>query len=187
MPSTATRPRRRRIAWPCLATVLGVAVVAWLADFLSKEWVLANFREGETRQVLGEALQFTFVRNPGAAFSMFENATWFFTLLAAAVTVAIVVVSRRIRSPWWALVLGALLGGVVGNLTDRLIREPGNLQGHVIDFINVWGFPAIFNIADICIVGSMMALVLLMLLGINLDGTREQRPEPEATAKPVEA
>lgn len=162
----------RTTTWRMLGLVLGTAVVAWVADFLAKEWVLASMREGERRQVLGEVLQWHFVRNPGAAFSFAQGSTWIFTILAAAVVVFIATQVRRIRSALWAVAFGGLLGGTLGNLTDRLTREPGFFVGHVIDFIQVWGFPAIFNIADICIVGSMIGVVLLVLANIGLDGTR---------------
>lgn len=70
-----------------------------------------------------------------------------------------------------------LLGGTVGNLTDRLFRDPGFGVGHVIDFLQVWGFPAIFNVADSFIVASMGLFVILSLRGIRMDG---QRPESRA-------
>jgi len=155
-----------------LGLVLGTAVVAWGADLLTKEWVLASMAEGEQRAVLGELLQWHFVRNPGAAFSFAAGSTWIFTTLAAAVVVFIVTQVRRIRSPLWAMAFGGLLGGTLGNLTDRLTREPGFFVGHVIDFIQVWGFPAIFNLADVFIVSSMIGVVLLVLLSIGLDGVR---------------
>lgn len=172
------------ISWKHILILAGVAVLAWLADFFSKEWVLANFAERESREVLGEVLQFTFVRNPGAAFSFASGMTWIFTLLAAAVAIGILVTARKLHSKGWAFVLGGLLGGVTGNLYDRLTRWPGSFEGHVIDFIHVWGFPAIFNVADIAIVTSMCALVLLVLLGIGIDGKKhtdepESEPEPE--------
>lgn len=162
----------RTTSWRMLGFVLGTAIVVWLADFLSKEWVIASMAEAERRQVLGELLQWHFVRNPGAAFSFAAGSTWIFTTLAAVVVIFIVTQLRRIRSPLWAVAFGGLLGGTVGNLTDRLTREPGFFVGHVIDFIQVWGFPAIFNIADIFIVGSMIGVVLLVLLNIGLDGVR---------------
>ena len=165
-----------------LGFVLGTAIVVWVADFLSKEWVIASMAEGERRQVLGELLQWHFVRNPGAAFSFAAGSTWIFTILSAVVVIFIVTQLRRIRSPLWAAAFGGLLGGTVGNLTDRLTREPGFFVGHVIDFIQVWGFPAIFNIADIFIVGSMIGVVLLVLANIGLDGVRhtdEPRTAPE--------
>lgn len=155
-----------------LGLVFGTAAVAWVADFLSKEWVLASMTEGEQRPVIGELLQWHFVRNPGAAFSLAEGSTWIFTILASAVVIFIVTQLRRIRSSLWAAVLGGLLGGTLGNLTDRLTREPGVFVGHVIDFIQVWGFPAIFNIADCFVVCSMIGVVLLVLANIGLDGQR---------------
>ncbi|MCR8671185.1 signal peptidase II [Agrococcus sp. HG114] len=159
-------------SWRMLGVVVGVAALVWLGDFLTKEWVIASMAEGERREVLGELLQWHFVRNPGAAFSLAAGSTWIFTILAAGVVVFIATQTRRIRSPLWAAAFGALLGGTLGNLTDRLTREPGFFVGHVVDFIQVWGFPAIFNIADIFIVSSMCLIVLLVLLNIGLDGHR---------------
>lgn len=166
-------------SWRTLGLVLGVAALVWLGDFLAKEWVIAEMAEGERRQVLGEVLQWHFVRNPGAAFSLAAGSTWIFTILAAAVVVVIITQLRRIRSIWWAAAFGGLLGGTLGNLTDRLTREPGFFVGHVVDFIQVWGFPAIFNVADIFIVSSMIGIVLLVLLNIGFDGHRHT-DEPQA-------
>lgn len=178
-----------RISWGHILLLAGVAVIAWTADYFSKEWILANFAEGESRAVLGELLHFTFVRNPGAAFSLASGMTWIFTILAAAVAIGIVVTARKLRSYGWALVLGGLLGGVTGNLFDRLTRWPGQFEGHVIDFIHVWGFPAIFNIADIAIVTSMCGLVLMVLLGRGIDGTRqsEEAAQSEDAEEPEES
>src|SRR5690606_9517811 len=96
----------------------------------------------------------------------------------SAVTVFIVVFARRIRSLGWAILFGMLLGGTVGNLTDRLFREPSFGLGRVVDFIQVWGFPAIFNVADIFIVSSMGLFVILSVRGIRLDGTRHVPTSP---------
>ncbi|KQO83229.1 signal peptidase II [Frigoribacterium sp. Leaf263] len=129
--------------------------------------------EGETIDVIGTFFQLHFVKNPGAAFSLASGSTWIFSLAAAAVVVAIIVFARRIRSRAWAVMLGMLLGGTLGNLTDRLLREPSFGMGHVIDFLYFPDLlPAIFNVADIFIVSSMGLLLLLTLLGVNLDGTR---------------
>ena len=89
--------------------------------------------------------------------------------------VIIIVFARRIRSFAWAAVFGMLLGGTIGNLTDRLLREPGFGQGHVIDFIQLWGFPAIFNVADMAITFSVVLLVILTLIGLGIDGVRARR------------
>lgn len=173
----------RGVAWRLVGLLVGIAVAAWGVDLLVKEWVLATLTEGQRVQVLGDVLQWHFVRNPGAAFSLAAGMTWIFTLISAVVAVVILVQAFRLRSLPWAIVLGALLGGVVGNLTDRLIREPGGLQGHVIDFIQVWGFPAIFNVADMFVVCAMGAFIVLVLRGEGLDGVRrtdEPKPDPAA-------
>lgn len=123
--------------------------------------MVSNLTEGVTVPVLGEFLQWHFVRNPGAAFSFATGMTWVFTVLAVVVVGVIVWQIRRLRSLPWAVFLGLLLGGVLGNLLDRLTREPGFPEGHVIDFILtpwMWlGFnPAIYNIADMAIVVAMV-------------------------------
>lgn len=157
-------------------------------DQVTKALVVATLPEGVVVPVLGNALQFLSVRNPGAAFSFAVNMTWVFSLISAAVVVAIVVYARRIRSMWWAIVLGMLLGGALGNLSDRLFREPGFGRGHVVDFISTpWMMPAIYNVADSFICVSMVVFVLLVILGVNLDGTRavsekQQRALAEAGA-----
>lgn len=138
--------------------------------------------------VLGNVLQLQFVRNPGAAFSLASGQTWIFTIIASAVIVFIVWFARRIRSISWAIVFGLLLGGVLGNLTDRYFRAPGFPEGHVIDFIYTpWMLPAIYNVADIAIVTSMGLFMILTLRGINLDGSRtvsekKKKPADDATA-----
>ena len=97
------------------------------------------------------------------------------------VAIFIVIFARRIRSTAWAVLFGMLLGGNLGNLTDRLIRPPGFGIGHVVDFLQVYGFPAIFNVADIAIVSSMGLFILLTIRGVGLDGKRSSK-----TAKPQE-
>ncbi|MBT2503976.1 signal peptidase II [Curtobacterium sp. ISL-83] len=149
------------------------AVVVVALDQGAKALVVAHLPYGTVVPVLGNALQFLYVRNPGAAFSFAVNMTWVFSVVSAAVVVAIIVFARRIRSMWWALVLGMLLGGALGNLLDRLFREPGFGRGHVVDFISTpWMMPAIYNIADSFICVSMVVFVLLTIFGVNLDGTR---------------
>lgn len=179
----------KRPIWAVL-TLLGItAVVVYTADQLSKMWVMSTLTEGVIEPVLGNFLQFYFVRNPGAAFSLSSGTTWVFSILAAVVTVVIIVFARKIRSIAWAAVFGLLLGGTLGNLTDRLTKENGEGvvsfgNGLVIDFISTpWMMPAIYNVADIAIVSSMCLLVLLTLMGIHIDGTREPRKnrKPETT------
>jgi len=122
----------------------------WLFDFATKQWALATF-EDSPRKVLGEFLSFTLIRNPGAAFSFATGFTIAFALLALAVVIAVTYFAKRITSNGWQLTAGLLLGGVLGNLTDRIFREPGWLSGHVIDWIQIPNWP-VFNLADCAIV-----------------------------------
>lgn len=144
-------------------------------DQLTKFLIVTNLELGARVPILGDVLQFHFVKNSGAAFSLASGSTWFFSIIAAAVVIFIIWYARRIRSMAWAILFGMLLGGTLGNLTDRLLREPGFGLGHVIDFLQVWGFPAIFNVADTFIVASMGLFVILSLRGIGLDGRRNSR------------
>ncbi|WP_239406861.1 signal peptidase II [Aurantimicrobium photophilum] len=171
----------KRPVWAVLMLLGITAVVVYTADQLSKLWVMSTLTEGVSQPILGDFLQFYFVRNPGAAFSLASGTTWVFSILAAVVTVVIIVFARKIRSIAWAVVFGLLLGGTLGNLTDRLTKENGEGvvqfgNGLVIDFISTpWMMPAIYNVADIAIVSSMCLLVLLTLMGFHIDGTREPR------------
>lgn len=152
------------------------------ADQLAKYLALENLPYQEPVQAIGDFLGFYLTRNPGAAFSLGEDVTWIFTIALALVAVLIGwLAATRVRSRLWAVTLGLLLGGVLGNLTDRLFREPGFGVGHVVDFINtpwMWFFPgmspAIYNVADIFIVCDMIAVALLVLLGVHMDGTRDR-------------
>lgn len=171
----AERAAKVGSATALLILVAGALVVYGL-DQLSKFLVVTNLSEGEVVPVLGTVLQWQFVRNPGAAFSLASGMTWIFTILAAGVITFIVWFARRIRSLAWALVFGLLLGGVLGNLTDRLLREPSFGLGHVIDFISTpWLIPAIYNVADMAIVSSMVLFMILTIRGVGLDGTRETK------------
>lgn len=172
--------RRRHRAW-----IAGlVFAVGYIADQLTKRWVETTMTEGQVTDVLAPVLRWHFIRNPGAAFSIGEEHTWIFTIIQAAVAVFVVVLLFRVRSAVWAVALGGLLGGVLGNLTDRLLRPPGFGVGHVVDFIALPNF-AIFNIADSLIVCSMSGIVLLMFTGYRLDGTREvtERTAGQATGQ----
>lgn len=149
-----------------------VAATAFGLDQLTKVLITQNLHEGQQVEVLGQVLQFHFVKNSGAAFSLASGSTWVFSIIATGVTAFILWYATRIRSYSWAILFGMLLGGTVGNLTDRLFREPGFGVGHVIDFLQVWGFPAIFNIADSFIVASMGLFIILTLRGVGIDGRR---------------
>lgn len=149
-----------------------IALSVFSLDQGTKYLVLQNLEENELVPLLGEIVQLHLVKNAGAAFSLLSGSTWIFAIAASLVAVLIVVFARRIRSLGWAAVFGLLLGGTTGNLYDRLFREPGFGLGHVIDFIQVDPFPAIFNIADIGITSAMGLFILLTIRGVGLDGVR---------------
>lgn len=172
---------RRNRRWVLFVLLAVIGLVVWITDQLTKNWVVASLPEGSTVPVLGNFLQWHFVRNPGAAFSFASGATWIFTILAAVVAGVIIWQAGRMGSRLWSVFFGLLLGGVLGNLTDRLTREPGFPVGHVVDFISTpWMMPAIYNVADIAIVTSMVLFVLITLLGIPLDGSPRHRAGHDA-------
>lgn len=169
-----------------------VALVLYGADQLAKHLIVANLHEGDLVPVLGQVLQLHFVTNSGAAFSLATGFTWILSIVAVGVVAFIVWFARRISSLGWACVFGLVLGGAAGNLTDRLFREPGFGTGHVVDFIQVWGFPAIFNIADSGIVAAMGLFIILSLRGIGLDGrkavyVRRKRSADDADIVPAKS
>lgn len=159
----------RRKRGPLLLILAGFAVLAYSLDQLTKWWVSSTMVDGQVTPVLGSLLSWHYIRNSGAAFSIGENVTWIFTLVMAAVVIGILVQARRLGSIWWSIALGMLLGGALGNLTDRLFREPSFGMGHVVDFIALPHF-AIFNIADSSVVGSVILICILTLKGIPLAG-----------------
>lgn len=170
-----------KVSYRALLVLALVAVGGYALDQISKALVVATMTEGQTARVLGDVLQLHFIRNPGAAFSFATGLTWVFSLIAAGVVVFVVWFAPRIRSSLWAIVFGLLLGGVLGNLTDRLFREPSFGLGHVVDFIYTpWMMPAIYNIADSCIVVSMVLFMFLTLRGTGLDGRRTPAPARDA-------
>lgn len=169
-------PSKRSLSPRIIALLAGVAILAIVVDQVTKVLALAFLPYGTEVPLVGKALVFFLIRNPGAAFSFGVSMTWVFSILAVIVAGIVIWLSPRIKSVGWAIMLGLLFGGAVGNLIDRLFREPGFGRGEVIDFISTpWLMPAIYNIADICITSSMVVFVLLILRGIKLDGSREKK------------
>ncbi len=158
------------------------AVVVYAADQLTKVLALQTLTPGEPVEVIGEFIRFNLIRNPGAAFSIADSATWVLTLIAFGVLAVIIRTARRIGSRGWAWALGLLLGGSVGNLTDRMTREPGPGRGHVVDFIDYFSL-FIGNVADIAIVSAAVLIGILALRGIGVDGVRAGRHEAGHTPR----
>jgi signal peptidase II len=156
---------RRRIG-----VLFAVAVFAYALDLVSKVVVVARLEHHAPVNVLGDWLQFQMIRNSGAAFSFGEAYTVIFTVIAVAVIVVIVRLARKLHSTPWAIALGLLLGGALGNLTDRIFRAPGVFRGAVVDFVSPKHF-AVFNLADSAIVCGGILIVLLSFGGRDPDGT----------------
>jgi signal peptidase II len=161
---------------PRTRLLLALAAGVLLADLVTKLVVVATIDQGKDIRVLGGALYLTHLRNTGAAFSFAEGFTVLFTLVAVAVAVVIVRTARRLFSTAWAVTLGLVLGGALGNLVDRVFRDPGFLRGGVVDFLSVFGpdgqvWP-VFNVADSAIVCGGVLGALLALRGIEFDGSR---------------
>jgi signal peptidase II len=157
--------------------VLGlVAAVAYALDVISKVIVASRLADRPPVTVIPHVLDLELTRNPGAAFGMAGGATVLFTVVALGVVGVIVRSARRLGSTSWAVVLGLLLGGALGNLTDRLVRAPSPLRGAVVDWIHLHHWP-IFNLADSAIVIGVVLALVLSSRGIRLDGTREAGPD----------
>lgn len=181
--SAPPAPAPRRLL---LVVLTVLAAVIYAADLVSKTVVLRTLEGKAPHVVIPDVLQFRVIFNSGAAFSMGTGMTFVFTLIAAGVVVAIVRTARKLGSRGWAIALGLLLGGALGNLTDRLLRYPSGigrstqLQGHVVDFIEVLPghFPVIdyfpvFNIADSAIVCGGILAVILAWRNVQIDGSKE--------------
>ncbi|ARD42762.1 signal peptidase II [Actinomyces gaoshouyii] len=154
-----------------LAIVCLIAAILVAVDQVTKLWAVAALSGHARIPIIGDLLGLVLVRNPGAAFSLATGQTWIFSVVALVVVVVVIRASRGLGSRAWTIALGLVLGGAVGNLIDRLVRAPGPLRGHVVDFID-YGGQFVGNVADIAIVGAAGAIMVLSVLGINLDGTR---------------
>lgn len=117
--------------------------------------------------LIGNYLFLKLVHNPGAALSLLSSHTWVFTIIGIVALVVIVYFVRQATSRAWALCLGALGGGALGNLIDRLFQPPALGQGHVVDFIG-YGNWFVGNVADIAIVLAVVLMVYLTARGISL-------------------
>jgi signal peptidase II len=153
--------------------LVAVAAFVLAADIITKAIVVAHLRPDQPVHLLGNVLEFWLTRNPGAAFSVGTGETAVFTVIAFGVIVYIARTARKLYSAGWAIALGLLLGGAMGNLGDRIFRAPGLFRGYVVDWIGVVPrYYPIFNLADSAIVCGGILTVILAMRGYHLDGTR---------------
>src|ERR1700742_5197871 len=167
-----------------LRLLLTVAAVVLVLDIVTKVLAVRLLTPGQPVSIVGDTITWTLVRNSGAAFSMATGYTWVLTLVATGVVFGIIWMGRRLVSPWWAVGLGMILGGAMGNLVDRFFRSPGPLRGHVVDFLSIGWWP-VFNVADPAVVGGAILLVTLSALGFDFD-TVGRRTADSVADEPAE-
>lgn len=148
-----------------------------LADQLTKQWALASLEVNVKEPLVGDFLSLQLTFNSGAAFSLGDSFTWVLTILSLIITAGIIAYSRRAVSTPVAVLFGVALGGAIGNLIDRLFREPSFGQGHVVDMINYFDL-FIGNVADIAIVGAAIVLAFMYLVGRPLVTRAEDSEAP---------
>lgn len=141
------------------AVALAAAATVVIADQLTKQWAAATYTAAPV-DILGTFLQFRFVENTGAAFSMFQGAGSFFGVAAIVAIGFVLWLLRSARNRWEVAAFGLIIGGAAGNLIDRFTRGEGLLDGPVVDWINLWFIPT-FNLAD----ASISVAVVLLLIG----------------------
>jgi signal peptidase II len=167
----ASRPRASR-----LRLVLGIAVVAWLTDLVTKVVAQRELADRGPVDAVGSLLRLNLTHNAGAAFSTGRSLTPLIALFAMVAFVVVLVLAFRVGTTGWAWALGLLLAGIAGNLTDRLFRDPGPLRGHVVDFLQLPHWP-IFNVADVCINVAAALIVAQSVRGIPLRGAGPVAPD----------
>lgn len=158
--SSARTVARVRFRWFLLACA--VASGAVLIDQGSKALALAQLSEDDRIPLLGDWLGLQLAFNPGTVMSLGSDSTWLLTVIATAASIALLIAAARTRSAGWAVAIGLVWGGAVGNLLDRLFAPPGFGRGHVTDFL-AYGNLFIGNLADV-ILGVGVALGLLLYL-----------------------
>lgn len=148
------------------------ALVVVTLDQISKEIAIASLSDGQNPEVIGQLLKFLLVYNDSAAFSIGVGQTWVLAIIAICAVLALLWFGPRSGTKMWSLIYGLVLGGAAGNLVDRLIREPGFLNGHVVDFLQIpFNFP-IFNLADTALVVGVSLAIIRTLLGDEIGGRR---------------
>ena len=142
-------------------------------DFATKQLAVAYLDPYHPPSLFGGLITLQLIRNSGAAFSLGENYTIVFTVLASlALLFVLIVLFRRIRHLGWAVALGLLTAGVAGNLVDRVFRPPTLFHGHVVDFIQLPHY-AIFNVADMCVTcAAALIIILAIFKNVALSGER---------------
>lgn len=147
-----------------LGLVVAVMLAIGAVDQGVKQLMLNWLEPGVPQPVIGDWFRFYLLFNSGAAFSMGENLTWVFTAIQLAFVLGALWFGPRMISKWEALGVAMIAGGALGNLIDRLFRDPGFWFGHVVDYISVGNF-AVFNLADAAITVGVVVFIVAALTG----------------------
>ncbi len=151
--------------------ILTIFFVAGL-DSISKSLALAHLGAKPVR-VIGSFLTLHLRYNSGAAFSIAANRTALLSAFSLAVATLIMVRSARMTRRSWLYGAGLVVGGISGNLIDRIFRPPGALSGQVVDWIEIAHWPT-FNLADSSIVVGAILVAVLVLRNIPPELPRSQ-------------
>ena len=146
--------------------ILSLSLALLAVDQSTKWWAVTYLENNGEIRIIGDFLRLNHTTNSGAAFNIGSNFTVFLTVFALIVVGALIIFARKVVEPRWAIGFGVLLGGVLGNLSDRIFREPRFLHGHVVDFIQLPQWP-IFNVADIAITTSGLLIAYLLFKDVQ--------------------
>ena len=177
------RLSRRTVLW----TIAAIGAVIAVIDQITKNWAVDSLPLLEPQPFIGEILQLTLLYNSGAAWGMGAEITPVVTCLQLAIVAGVIVFAvKAVRSPWYTAALGLIMGGALGNIHDRLLREPGAFRGAVVDFLELPNWP-VFNIADMAVVGGAIMIVALGLFGVASDPAHdEEDSSAEGTGEPAQ-
>ena len=167
MSELTLKPAQRTVS------VAAIALALVLVDQFTKWLALENLEPGRIVPVVGDLLAWRLTFNDSAGFSLGFGVTWIFTLLSTTAFLILILRAHKVHNTLWLILAGVIGGGIVGNLVDRLTREPGFANGHVVDFIQIpFNFP-IFNFADICISVGMTLVAWRIMSGDKFGGKRD--------------
>ena len=177
------RLSRRTVLW----TIAAIGAVIAVIDQITKNWAVDSLPLLEPQPFIGEILQLTLLYNSGAAWGMGAEITPVVTCLQLAIVAGVIVFAvKAVRSPWYTAALGLIMGGALGNIHDRLLREPGPFRGAVVDFLELPNWP-VFNIADMAVVGGAIMIVALGVFGVASDPAHdEEDSSAEGTGEPAQ-
>ena len=161
-----------------LTGIGALAIVGF--DQLTKWWAESSLELFEYHPVIGDLLGWRLVYNPGAAFGLASDFTWVLTILAGVAVIGLTIFGARNARRSWAVGIAFLLGGAISHLGDRLFRDPGFAEGHIVDFIDYAGF-FVGNVADaFLVVGAIYLVVLSLVQKDPTDATPDEPPAQES-------